>query len=309
MTQDCYHIPALLEESISALNIKPNGIYADATFGGGGHSRAILQALGEEGRLLSFDQDMDTFNNRPDDRRFTFVHSNFRHIANFMRYHGIDHFDGILADLGVSFHHFDASSRGFSFRNDAPLDMRMNQNAPLSAADLLETSDADRLTDIFRTYSDLKHPRNTAMAIVNARKSSPIDTTGRLAQVVAPTLNPKAEKKDLAQVFQSIRIAVNHETDALRAFLLSTPRLLRRGGRLAILTYHSIEDRMVKNFMRSGNLEGIVEKDFFGKSLSPWRLVGKNPIIPTAEEIERNPRARSAKLRVAEYLGEETTNP
>lgn len=307
MAEITYHIPALLQESINALNIKPDGIYADATFGGGGHSRAILAALGPDGRLLGFDQDADAFANSPDDTRFTFVHSNFRHIENFMRFHGIDRFDGVLADLGVSFHHFDDAARGFSFRADAPLDMRMNQNAPHTAASLIEEADRDALINMMRTFTDLKRPQAVADAIISARSKSPVRTTTQLAEAVAPALNPKAEKKDLAQVFQAIRIAVNGEMDALGRFLLSMPRILRPGGRLAVLTYHSIEDRMVKNFMRSGNLEGRVEKDFFGRPLCRWQTVGK-PTTPTPEEIERNPRSRSAKLRVAEYLGSADNN-
>lgn len=307
MAEATYHIPALLQESINALNIKPDGIYADATFGGGGHSRAILATLGPEGRLLGFDQDADAFANSPDDRRFTFVHSNFRHIENFMRFHGIDRFDGVLADLGVSFHHFDDAARGFSFRADAPLDMRMNQNAPRTAATLIEEADRDALINMMRTFTDLKRPQAVADAIIAARSKAPVMTTTQLAEAVAPALNPKAEKKDLAQVFQAIRIAVNGEMDALGRFLHSMPRILRPGGRLAVLTYHSIEDRMVKNFMRSGNLEGRVEKDFFGRSLCRWQTIGK-PIPPSADEIERNPRSRSAKLRVAEYLGPADNN-
>ncbi|MCM1153369.1 MAG: 16S rRNA (cytosine(1402)-N(4))-methyltransferase RsmH [Muribaculum sp.] len=306
MTEAPYHIPALLDESIKALNIKPDGIYADATFGGGGHSRAILGLLGEHGRLFGFDQDMDAYANCPDDPRFTFVHSNFRHMANFMRFYGVKAFDGIIADLGVSFHHFDDASRGFSFREDAPLDMRMNRNSELTAAEFLATADVKTLTDTLRDYTDLKRPGAVASAIVKAGESSPILTTYDLTEAVAPSLNPKSLKKELSQVFQAIRISVNGEMDALRQFLQSAPRLLRPGSRLAVLTYHSIEDRLVKNFMRSGNFEGEIEKDFFGKVICPWRNAGKNPIVPSAEEIERNPRARSAKLRVVEFTGQST---
>lgn len=302
MATEPYHIPALLPEVINNLNIKPDGIYADVTFGGGGHSRAILQAIGDNGRLLGFDRDPDALQNAPDDPRFTFVHSNFRYIRNFMRFHQIDGFDGILADLGVSFHHFDDAERGFSFRADAPLDMRMNRNARLTAADITAEASREDLEHIFRLYTDLKRPRAVAEAIVRARQQAPVDTTFRLADAVRPTLNPKSEKKELAQVFQALRIQVNGEMDALRNFLISTPEVLKEGGRLAIITYHSIEDRMVKNFMRTGNLEGKEEKDFFGKSSSPWKLITRSPIVPSEEEIERNPRSRSAKLRVAQLI-------
>lgn len=302
MSETPYHIPAMLKECIEALDIKPGGVYADATFGGGGHSRAILSMLGEEGHLYGFDRDMDAMANVPDDSRFTFVHSNFRHMRNFMRFHGIDRFDGIIADLGVSFHHFDDASRGFSFRSDAPLDMRMNRKASMTAADIVADSDKEELTKIFRLYTDLKRPGAVADAILNYRKEKAIATTAQLSEAVASVLNPRQEKKDLSQVFQALRIAVNAETDALSNFLLSTPSLLKEGGRLVILTYHSIEDRMVKNFLRSGNLEGVVEKDFYGRPQTPWKLVGKNPMTPTAQEVEENPRARSAKLRVAELI-------
>ena len=276
MNQETYHIPALLEETIDGLNISPYGTYLDVTFGGGGHSRAILSRLGESGHLYGLDQDIDALANAPQDPRFTFVHSNFRYAENFMRYYDALPLDGILADLGVSFHHFDIAERGFSFRADAPLDMRMNQSAPLTAADLL--------------------------AIVKARANAPIDTTLALADAITPALNPKQVKKEMAQVFQALRIAVNGEMQVLEKFLESTVRMLAPGGRLAILTYHSLEDRMVKNFMRSGNVEGRVEKDFFGNVSTPWRLITRQPITASPEEIERNPRSRSAKLRVAELI-------
>lgn len=300
MSLEVYHIPALLEASINGLNIKPDGVYADVTFGGGGHSRAILARLSGEGHLYGFDRDIDALKNAPDDSRFTFVHSNFRYIPNFMRFHNVDSLDGILADLGVSFHHFDDSGRGFSFRTDAPLDMRMNQKAAVTAAMVAETYDAARLEAMLRTYTDLKRPKAVADAIVKARNSQPIDTTLRLADAVRPVLNPKSLKKDLAQVFQAFRIEVNGEMDALKRFLSATPALLREGGRLAVITYHSIEDRIVKNFMKTGNVEGKEEKDFFGKMSTPWRLVNRSPIVPDEEEVERNPRSRSAKLRIAE---------
>ncbi len=300
--EEIYHIPALLTEAVAALDIKPGGTYADATFGGGGHSRAILAALGPQGRLLGFDRDLDAMANIIDDPRFTFVRSDFRYMPNFMRYHGIERFDGILADLGVSFHHFDEASRGFSFRTDAPLDMRMNRRAPMTAADLVATASEESLTAMFRAYTDLKRPREVARALLKARAEGPVDTTGALAEAVRKSLNPKNEKKDLAQVFQALRIEVNGEMEALRRFLAATPAMLRPGGRLAILTYHSVEDRMVKNFMRYGNPEGEETKDFFGRTHTPWKLITRTPVTPSDEEVEANPRARSAKLRIAELL-------
>ncbi len=300
MTSEIYHIPALLEDSINGLNIKPNGLYADVTFGGGGHSRAILAKLGPDGKLFGFDRDRDALSNAPDDSRFTFVHSNFRYIPNFMRYHGVEKLDGILADLGVSFHHFDDAERGFSFRSDAPLDMRMNRKADVTAATIAETYSDKQLENLFRTYTDLKRPRAVAEAIVRARAVSPVDTTFKLADAVRKALNPKSEKKELAQVFQAFRIEVNGEMDALKRFLNATPDLLAEGGRLAVITYHSIEDRIVKNFMKTGNIEGKEEKDFFGKVSTPWKLITRSPIVPTEEEVDANPRSRSAKLRIAE---------
>lgn len=301
MTSEIYHIPALLEDSINGLNIKPNGLYADVTFGGGGHSRAILAKLGPDGKLFGFDRDRDALSNAPDDSRFTFVHSNFRYIPNFMRYHGVEKLDGILADLGVSFHHFDDAERGFSFRSDAPLDMRMNRKADVTAATIAETYSDKQLENLFRTYTDLKRPRAVAEAIVRARAVSPVDTTFKLADAVRKALNPKSEKKELAQVFQAFRIEVNGEMDALKRFLNATPYLLAEGGRLAVITYHSIEDRIVKNFMKTGNIEGKEEKDFFGRVSTPWKLITRSPIVPTDEEVEANPRSRSAKLRIAEF--------
>lgn len=300
MTSEIYHIPALLEDSINGLNIKPNGLYADVTFGGGGHSRAILAKLGPDGKLFGFDRDRDALSNAPDDSRFTFVHSNFRYIPNFMRYHGVEKLDGILADLGVSFHHFDDAERGFSFRSDAPLDMRMNRKADVTAATIAETYSDKQLENLLRAYTDLKRPRAVAEAIVRARAASPVDTTFKLADAVRTALNPKSEKKELAQVFQAFRIEVNGEMDALKRFLNATPDLLAEGGRLAVITYHSIEDRIVKNFMKTGNIEGKEEKDFFGRVSTPWKLITRSPIVPSEEEVEANPRSRSAKLRIAE---------
>ena len=300
-----YHIPALLPETFKLLDIRPDGTYVDVTFGGGGHSRAIMKALDDNGRLLSFDRDMDAFRNRIDDTRFTFVHSNFRYLENFLRFHNIDKVDGILADLGVSFHHFDDPERGFSFRNDAPLDMRMNRKGLRSAADILsDISEADLRTALY-AYADLKRPGNVAKAIIAARDSQPIDTTFRLAEVVRKALDPRQEKKEMAQVFQTLRILTNDEMGDLRQFLSSSLKVIRPGGRLAILTYHSVEDRMVKNFMKTGNVEGIETKDFFGKVSTPWKLITRRPVEASPEEVERNPRARSAKLRVAERLPED----
>lgn len=302
MSEQTYHIPALLPEALDGLDIRPGGVYVDVTFGGGGHSRGILGRLGTEGRLYGFDRDLDARANVPDDPRFIFVHSNYRYLSNFLRYHGEDKLDGILADLGVSFHHFDDAERGFSFRSDAPLDMRMNRGGGITAAQIVADYDETALENIFRSYTDLKHPRAVAKAIVTARAKEPVDTTFRLADAVRPTLNPRQEKKEMAQVFQALRIETNGESTALRRFLESTPSLLRAGGRLAVITYHSIEDRMVKNFMRTGNVEGIEDKDFFGRVSTPWRLITRTPVTPSEEEVERNPRARSAKLRVAEKL-------
>lgn len=297
-----YHIPALLPETLKLLDIKPQGVYVDVTFGGGGHSRAILAQLGEEGRLFSFDRDIEAYANRIDDPRFTFVHSNFRYIENFMRYHHIDKVDGILADLGVSFHHFDSAERGFSFRADAPLDMRMNRSAETTAAQIIATADESELIRYLSTYADLKRPAAVARAIVKARETAPVETTFALADAVRPALDPRQEKKELAQVFQTLRIVTNDEEGDLQRFLRSTTGLLRPGGRLAVLTYHSVEDRMVKNFMKTGNTEGIEDKDFFGKVSTPWKLITRKPVEASPEEVERNPRSRSAKLRVAELL-------
>ncbi len=295
-----YHIPALLPEAIEGLNIRPDGNYIDVTFGGGGHSRAILENLSTDGHLYGFDRDLDARANAPEDERFTFVHSNYRFISNFMKYYGVDSVDGILADLGVSFHHFDDAERGFSFRSDARLDMRMTRAARTSAADIIADYSAEELERIIRMYTDLKRPRAIVNAIVKAREVAPIETTLQLVEAVRPAINPRSEKKELAQVFQALRIEVNDETNSLRRFLESTAKVLRPGGRLAVITYHSIEDRMVKNFMRTGNVEGREEKDFFGRSESPWRQITRSPIVPSEEEVERNPRSRSAKLRVAE---------
>ena len=299
MEQSVYHIPALLRESIEGLAVKSNGIYVDATFGGGGHSRAILERLGEGGRLLGLDQDMDAWQNRLDDPRFTFAHANFAYIKNFLRYYGILKVDGILADLGVSFHHFDAVDRGFTFRADAPLDMRMNRAATFTARDLLNTYSEQRLADVLYLYGELRQSRRLASAIVKAR---PLSTTGELLSVVRPFIKPAQEKKELSMVFQALRIEVNGELEALRKLLSQSLEVLKPGGRLAIITYHSLEDRLVKNFMRSGNVEGRQEKDFYGRVNTPWRVVTGKVIVPDDDEVARNPRSRSAKLRVAELL-------
>ena len=294
-----YHIPALLRESIDGLAVQPDGNYVDATFGGGGHSRAILQCLGPGGRLLGMDQDMDAWENRLDDERFTFVHGNFAYLKNFVRYYGLDGVDGILADLGVSFHHFDDVNRGFTFRADAPLDMRMNRSASFTARELLNNYSAERLADVLYLYGELRQSRRLAAAIVAAR---PLSTTGELVDAVRPLLKPSQEKKELSMVFQALRIEVNGELDALRKLLAQSLEVLNPGGRLAIITYHSLEDRLVKNFMRSGNVEGRQEKDFYGRVNTPWRVVTGKVIVPSEEEVARNPRSRSAKLRVAELI-------
>ncbi len=304
MSHQPYHIPALLPEALEMLDIRPSGIYIDATFGGGGHSRGIAERLGPEGHLYSFDRDLDAAANVLDTPVFTFVHSNFRYIENFMRFHGVDKVDGILADLGVSFHHFDTTERGFSFRTDAPLDMRMNTSGQTTAAELIASASAQQLKDIFRQYTDLKRPGSVADAIVAARGKAPVDTTFRLVEAVSPAINPRQEKKELAQVFQALRITVNDEMGDLKAFLQATERVLRPGGRLVVLTYHSVEDRIVKNFMRSGNTEGREEKDFYGRSQTPWEVITRRPIEPGEAETEANPRARSAKLRAAIYRKE-----
>lgn len=297
-----YHIPALLNEAVNLLEIKPGGTYIDATFGGGGHSRAIIAKLNEKGRLFSFDRDMDAYENRIDDERFTFVHGNFRHIENFMMYYGVDSVDGILADFGVSFHHFDTPQRGFSFRNDAPLDMRMNQKSSKTAAQLVNEAEETVLHEIFRAYADLKKPGAVVRSIMTEREKNPIESTFQLAETVRKALDPRQEKKELAQVFQALRIAVNHEAEDLKIFLYSTLRVLKPGGRLVTLTYHSMEDRMVKNFFKAGNIEGKQEKDFFGRVETKWKLLTKKAIEASPDEIALNPRARSARLRGAELI-------
>lgn len=299
MSQEVYHIPALLAETITGLDIKPGGTYVDVTYGGGGHSRAIIGHLGEGGHLYGFDQDIDAVRRASDSDRFTIVHSNFRYITNFLRFHGVEQVDGILADLGVSFHHFDDSERGFSFRFDGPLDMRMNREGSLTAATVVNTYSEERLAKIFKVYGEMPSGRRLAAAIAKARNSSPIDTIGQLLEVVKPLIDPRREKKELACVFQALRIEVNDEMGALRSLLEQSARLLKEGGRLCVITYHSLEDRMVKNFIKTGNIMGKVETDFFGRSSTPLKPVGNKPVTPSGDEIQRNPRSRSAKLRIA----------
>ena len=299
-TAETYHVPVLLNESINGLDIKPDGIYVDVTFGGGGHSREILRHLGPNGHLYSFDQDADAEQNIVNDDRFTFVRSNFRYLCNWMRYYGIDHIDGLLADLGVSSHHFDDETRGFSFRFDAPLDMRMNKRAGTTAADILNNYAESQLADIFYLYGEMKSARRIAAAIVKARAARPIVTTSDLTTVIEPLMRSEREKKDMARLYQALRIEVNHEMDALRDMLLGATRMLGKGGRLSVITYHSLEDRLVKNVMKAGNVEGKIEQDFFGRITSPFRLVNNKVITPCDEELQNNPRSRSAKLRIAE---------
>lgn len=298
-----YHIPVLLHESVDGLNIHPSGTYVDVTFGGGGHSREILRRLGDDGHLYSFDQDADAEGNIPEgDERFTFVRSNFRYLTNWMRYYGVDHIDGLIADLGVSSHHFDAEERGFSFRFDAPLDMRMNGRAGMTAADIVNRYDEERLANVLYLYGELKNSRKLAAAMVKARALKAVETIDDLLQIVKPFMPREREKKDLARVFQALRIEVNHEMDALHEMLEAALKVLRPGGRLVVLTYHSLEDRMVKNFVRSGRMDGKVEQDFFGRKLTPWRAMNNKVIVPDEEEQRTNPRSRSAKLRIAEKL-------
>ncbi len=302
MNDQPYHIPALLDATIKGLDIKPDGTYVDVTFGGGGHSCAIMRQLGGEGRLLSFDQDTDAMANAIDDPRFTFVYGNFRFLRNFLRFYDAPQVDGILADLGVSFHHFDDPERGFSFRFDGPLDMRMNRRAEHSAAWLLANASEEELARMFTLYGELRQGKRLARAIVKERDNSPVDTVERLIDLSRPFIDKRREKKELAQVFQALRIEVNGEMEALQAFLRQTLEVLKPGGRLAIITYHSLEDRLVKNFMRTGNLDGQLRQDFYGRNLSPLRLLTSKPIVPDDDEIESNPRSRSAKLRIAEKI-------
>ena len=306
MKVEDYHIPVLLKQSVDGLNVKPDGIYVDVTFGGGGHSREILSRLASDGHLFSFDQDADAEQNASqgdirlsDDPRFTFVRSNFRYLKNWMRYFGVERIDGLLADLGVSSHHFDDETRGFSFRFDAPIDMRMNKRAGQTAADILNEYDEERLSDIFYLYGELKSSRKLAATIVKRRALKPFTTTGELTDAVERIMPKERAKKDMAKLFQALRIEVNHEMDALRDMLRSAVECLGEGGRLSVITYHSLEDRIVKNVMKSGNSEGKIDKDFFGRVNTPLNTIGK-VIVPDKDEQLANPRSRSAKLRISE---------
>jgi 16S rRNA (cytosine1402-N4)-methyltransferase len=300
MNEIAYHIPALLNETIQGLNIDPDGVYVDVTFGGGGHSTEILSHLSSKGKLLGFDQDEDAIKNALDDPRFIFVRSNFQYLKNFLRYHNIEKVDGILADLGVSSHHFDEAERGFSFRFDGALDMRMNTKSPLTAAVILNTYGEEDLANVFYLYGELHNSRKIAKTIVAARSKAPFDKIFPFIEVLKPFFGREKEKKDMARVFQALRIEVNKEMEVLRSLLEQSFDVLKPEGRLVVLTYHSLEDRLVKNYFRSGNFEGKLEKDFFGNILSPLKVINNKVIIATDEEVERNPRARSAKLRIAE---------
>lgn len=300
--QSAYHTPALLKESVDGLNICPQGVYVDATFGGGGHSKEILKRLGKKGRLIAFDQDGDALQNAPDDSRFLFVRGNFRYLRNFLRYHEIDAIDGLLADLGVSFHHFDSSERGFSFRFPGSLDMRMNRNGNTTAADILNNRSVEDLSDIFYKYGELRNARKIASAVVAFREEKKIETTEDLLSILESFGRREREKKTLAQAFQALRIEVNNEIDALTDMLTQALHLLNPSGRLSIISYHSLEDRIVKNYFRSGNFEGELVKDFYGNVDSPLKVINRKVIMPSEEEQQSNPRSRSAKLRIAEKV-------
>ena len=301
-TAETYHVPVLLHESIDGLAIKSGGIYVDVTFGGGGHSKEILRRLDEKAHLYSFDQDPDAEKNIVNDDRFTFVRSNFRYLKNWMRYYGVDHIDGLLADLGVSSHHFDDETRGFSFRFDAPLDMRMNKRAGTTAAEILNTYDEEQLADIFYIYGELKNARKIASIIAKTRNEKKIETTGDLMSATEKLFQREREKKEMAKMFQALRIEVNHEMDALKEMLNGAKDLLGEGGRLSVITYHSLEDRIVKNMMKAGNVEGKIKQDFFGRIEAPFHLINNKVIVPSDEEQQQNPRSRSAKLRIAEKI-------
>lgn len=302
-TAETYHVPVMLHEAVDGMDIQPGGIYADLTLGGGGHTREILSRMNQNAHLYGFDQDEDAEQNIPSDERFTFVRSNFRYLSNFMHYYGADgKVDAILADLGVSSHHFDDSERGFSFRFDGKLDMRMNKRAGRTAAELVNTLSEEKLADIFYLYGELKNSRKLASAIVKARTDKQIETIGDFLNIVKPMFGREREKKELSKVFQALRIEVNQEMEALREMLESSIRVLKPGGRLVVITYHSLEDRMVKNIMRTGNVEGRAEQDFFGRIQAPLRQVNNKVIVPGEDELKRNPRSRSAKLRIAEKI-------
>lgn len=295
-----YHVPVLLHACIEGLNINPEGLYVDVTFGGGGHSREIVSRL-TTGNLFGFDQDEDAEQNIPVDPRFVFVRSNFRYLSNFLRYHNVDQIDGLLADLGVSSHHFDDSERGFSFRfEDGMLDMRMNKKAGITAADIVNTYTEEDLANVFYKYGELKNSRRLAAALVKIRKETPVTTVASFLDVVKPLFGREKEKKDLARVFQALRIEVNQEMSALEEMLQQALSVLKPGGRLVVMTYHSLEDRLVKNFMKTGNFEGKSEQDFYGNFQTPFKLINNKVVVADADEQERNPRSRSAKLRIAE---------
>lgn len=300
-----YHTPALLIPCMEGLDIKNDGVYVDLTFGGGGHSREILSRLGKNGRLFAFDQDIDAIANIPDDERLTFCRSNFCFLSNFLDYYGVEKVDGVLADLGVSFHHFDEAERGFSFRFDGPLDMRMNRKSKLTAELLLNEYEEQRLADIFYLYGEMNNARKVASTIVKARQKAPLTTIFQLVELLEPLIGKDSQKKDLAKLFQAIRIEVNDEMGTLKKMLSQLPGVLGDGGRVAILTYHSLEDRLVKNFFKTGNVDGKIEKDFYGNTVRSLAPVNGKVITPDADEIQRNPRSRSAKLRVAEKIGGE----
>jgi 16S rRNA (cytosine1402-N4)-methyltransferase len=297
---EVYHIPALLNETINGLNIKPDGIYVDVTFGGGGHSREILSKLNEKGKLIAFDQDEDAYANRLNDPRFIFVKSNFKYLKNFLKYHGIEQVDGILGDLGVSFHHFDQADRGFSFRFDGELDMRMNKQSAFTAATILNTYEESRLADVLYLYGELRNSRKIASRVCAVRSETPIVKVNQFLEILQPFFFREKEKKDIARVFQALRIEVNNEMDTLRMLLKQSLEVLKPQGRLVVLTYHSLEDRLVKNFMKTGNFEGNLEKDFYGNPLTDLRVINNKAMIAGEEEVNKNPRSRSAKLRIAE---------
>ena len=298
--EQTYHVPVLLNESVEGMNLQPGGIYVDVTFGGGGHSKEILRRMDEDSHLYSFDQDEDAEKNIVDDNRFTFVRSNFRYLYNFLRYYELEQVDAVLADLGVSSHHFDDSERGFSFRFDGKLDMRMNKRSGMTAADVVNTYDEERLANIFYLYGELKNSRKLASVIVKARNNQPIVTIGDFLDLVKPLFGREREKKELAKVFQALRIDVNQEMEALKEMLQAATEMLKPGGRLVVITYHSLEDRMVKNMMKTGNIEGKSTQDFFGNVQTPFKLINNKVIVASDDEVSRNPRSRSAKLRIAE---------
>ncbi len=300
MEEQTYHVPVLLNESIEGMNLQPGGIYVDVTFGGGGHSKEILRRMDNDSHLYSFDQDEDAEKNIVNDARFTFVRSNFRYLYNFLRYYEVEQVDAVLADLGVSSHHFDDSERGFSFRFDGKLDMRMNKRSGITAADVVNTYDEERLANIFYLYGELKNSRKLASVIVKARNNQPIVTIGEFLDIVKPLFGREREKKELAKVFQALRIEVNQEMEALKEMLQSATEMLKPGGRLVVITYHSLEDRMVKNMMKTGNIEGKSTQDFFGNVQTPFKLINNKVIVASDDEVTRNPRSRSAKLRIAE---------